>query len=204
MSGAEARRDFGGDSVRLDVAITHMWQGVRWLIEHQVDMSAQPSPAWPGPRRGTARIEMSCRSHVGSTAPLTCEGLPIPAVPCVALPGFAFSHAINSFKSLRRYGLLRDDELRVARQQGYRFEILHDVVLETVDRSIQHMRPEEADAKRVAVRRCASHAAGANRSGRAGDVFDNRSAEPGMRSSAPTRCVRSCPLGRLREKARSW
>jgi hypothetical protein len=40
--------------------------------------------------------------------------------------------------------------LRVACQQGDGLEVLHDVVLKTVDGAVRHMRAEEAGAKRIA------------------------------------------------------
>src|SRR5262249_50769032 len=61
-----------------------------------------PFPAG-GPTDTIARI-VSERMRTSLAQPIvietavTCVGLPTPAVPCVAFPGFAFSQAINSFK----------------------------------------------------------------------------------------------------------
>src|SRR6185312_4987098 len=58
-------------------------------------------------------------------------------------------------------------------QQSDRLEIFYDVVFETEDGAVQHMRPQEADTERIAVRSCASHTASANRSCGAGHILND-------------------------------
>src|SRR5216110_2600691 len=76
---------------------------------------------------------------------------------------------------------LADDDHRIARQQGNRFQIGDEVVAELVDRAVGDVGTEMAEADRVAVGRRAYRAADADRTARPRDVLDqHRFAERGL------------------------
>ena len=105
--------------------------------------------------------------------PKTWCGLPAPAVPAVALSGFAFSQAISSLQIAGRQVLLADDELRAVGYERDRLEIVQHVVLQRVHRPVEDMRAGDADAQRVAVGRSACDPADADAAARAADVLDH-------------------------------
>ena len=67
---------------------------------------------------------------------------------------------------------LADDDHRIARQQGNRFQIGDEVVAELVDRAVGDVGAEMAKTDRVAVRRRPHRAADADRTTRSRDVLD--------------------------------
>ena len=74
---------------------------------------------------------------------------------------------------VRRHSLLGDDQQRLAGQQRDRLEVVEQIVLQRVDRAVEHVRARIADAHRVAVGRCAHDAADADAAARAGHILDD-------------------------------
>src|SRR5262249_25568365 len=70
-------------------------------------------------------------------------------------------------------GLVGDEQLMIARQRCDRLEVLHEVILQWIDRAVDDMGPEIAEHDGVAVWRCAYHAAGRDAAGSARDVLDH-------------------------------
>ena len=71
-----------------------------------------------------------------------------------------------------RNTVLGNDHHRVACDLGNRFKVLHQIKIQRIDRAIDHMRSEMADAQRVAIR-CRMHgAANADRSACPGHVLN--------------------------------
>ena len=105
--------------------------------------------------------------------PKTWCGLPAPAVPAVALSGFAFSQAISSRRSLGGRSFLPTIELRAVGHERDRLEIVQHVVLQRVHRPVEDMRAGDADDQRVAVGRSARDPADADAAARAADVLDH-------------------------------
>ena len=110
--------------------------------------------------------------------PARCDAPPVPAVPCVALSGFAFSQAINLRQILRRHGFLGDDEERLGGDQRHRLEVVQQVVGEREDRGVQDVRGPAAENERVAVGRRAGDPADAEIAGGAANVFDDDRIDP--------------------------
>src|SRR3954447_11060877 len=96
---------------------------------------------------------------------------PAPAVPAVALSGFALSEAMSSGKVLAGRELRRNNH-RIAWQQDHGFEAGEHVVWERIDRRIGHVSAEMAEADCVAVGCGTNRAPDADRAARPRHVFN--------------------------------
>ena len=92
-------------------------------------------------------------------------------MPAVAL--FVLQPADQFAQILGRQRRLADDELRAVADQRHRLEIVQHVILQRIDRAIEHMRAPVPDGERISVRRGPRGAQPGDGAGRAGDVFDH-------------------------------
>ncbi len=81
---------------------------------------------------------------------------------------------MNSRRLFAGRSLLHDDEIRIARQQRDRREVLHQIVRQRIDRAVGGVRAEVPADDGVAVGRGARDAGGADRAAGAGDIFDHQ------------------------------
>ena len=142
----------GRDRVSPDRAALHMPHGIRGLIDHQVDLS------------GDEILQRRSRAAVGNELKLGADRiLEIDAgkVRTGADPGGAggdlaavgLDPGDQLAQALGRHRVLGDDHHRIAADQADRVEVVDEIELKRVDRAVDHMRAQMADADRIAVGR---------------------------------------------------
>ena len=165
---AAARRDGKG----LDLAGAHVRQRIGRIVDDEIDLTGQQILH----RRGGAAVRHEQKpgtrglleKYAADMLRTARAGCPLGRLLRVCLePGDEAPQVI------RRNGVLRDDQIRIGRDQRDRLEILQHIVRERIDRAVDHVGAPVADADRVAVGRGTRNPADPDVAVGAGHVLDD-------------------------------
>ena len=154
----------------LDGALPDLGKGSVRLIDHQVDVSAHQvchrgatAAIVHQCQLGTGLLLEQCSAHV-TRATDTRRTQRRPVRLC---PGDQLGEIVGLDI------LSRDDDLRRAWEQGDRLEIRRKIIVEAIDRAVEHMGAPVPQAERIAVGRCANDALDTDASPGARNIFDD-------------------------------
>ena len=112
--GRRRQPRLGRHRIGLDLAVAHLRQRVRRLVEHQVDLAGDQILHRRRRRRDRARTGSACRSCSGNRRRRHAAAPPAPTVPPTPCRGWPSARRPAPCRSFAGRLFLRDDQLRIA------------------------------------------------------------------------------------------